>query len=67
MPALPDLHPDLEELTAQESLAYAVEHFAPDLVVACSFQKEASVILDMLVAIDPSTRFFTLDTAALFP
>src|SRR5829696_4893652 len=61
------VHPDLETRSAEEVLAYAVEHFHPGLVVACSFQKEASVILDMLVRIEPETRFFTLDTAALFP
>jgi phosphoadenosine phosphosulfate reductase len=60
-------HPDLEALTAQETLAYAVEHFHPSLVVACSFQKEASVIMDMLMRLEPATRFFTLDTAVLFP
>jgi phosphoadenosine phosphosulfate reductase len=34
--------------------------------VACSFQKEASVIMDMLLRIEPSARFFTLDTDLLF-
>src|SRR4051794_12405492 len=61
------VHEDLETLTAQEVLAYAAERFHPDLVVATSFQKEASVIMDMLVRVEPSARFFTLDTAALFP
>jgi phosphoadenosine phosphosulfate reductase len=43
-----------------------VERFHPRLYVACSFQKEASVLMDMLVSINPSTRFFTLDTGVLF-
>jgi phosphoadenosine phosphosulfate reductase len=34
--------------------------------VACSFQKEASVIMDMLLRIEPEARFFTLDTGVLF-
>ena len=58
---------DLESLSAQEVLAHVVDEFHPRLYVACSFQKEASVILDMLLAIEPSARVFTLDTGVLFP
>jgi phosphoadenosine phosphosulfate reductase len=58
--------PDLEHASAEEVLAYAVERFHPRLFVACSFQKEASVIMDMLVRIEPEARFFTLDTGVLF-
>src|SRR4051812_19832155 len=43
-----------------------VREYHPRLYVACSFQKEASVILDMLVGIEPSARFFVLDTGVLF-
>jgi phosphoadenosine phosphosulfate reductase len=59
--------PDLESLSAQEVLAHVVDEFHPRLYVACSFQKEASVILDMLLAIEPGARVFTLDTGVLFP
>jgi phosphoadenosine phosphosulfate reductase len=59
--------PDLERLSAQEVLEHMVREFHPRLYVACSFQKEASVILDMLVKIEPSARFFVLDTGVLFP
>src|ERR671929_616497 len=59
--------PDLEALGAQEVLAHVVGEFHPRLYVACSFQKEASVILDMLLAIEPAARVFTLDTGVLFP
>jgi phosphoadenosine phosphosulfate reductase len=58
--------PDLEHGTAEDVLAYMVEQFHPRLYVACSFQKEASVILDMLLKIEPEARFFTLDTGVLF-
>jgi phosphoadenosine phosphosulfate reductase len=44
-----------------------VERHHPRLYVACSFQKEASVIMDMLLGIEPEARFFTLDTGFLFP
>jgi hypothetical protein len=43
--------PDVEELDAEGVLAHMVREFHPRLYVACSFQKEASVILDMLVRI----------------
>ena len=58
---------DLESLSAQEVLAHVVDEYHPRLYVACSFQKEASVILDMLLAIEPRARIFTLDTGVLFP
>ena len=43
-----------------------VREFHPRLYVACSFQKEASVILDMLVRDRAEARFFVLDTGVLF-
>jgi phosphoadenosine phosphosulfate reductase len=58
--------PDLEHRSAEDVLAYAVERFHPQLVMACSFQKEESVLLDMLMAIEPAARVFTLDTHVLF-
>ncbi|MEA2412300.1 MAG: phosphoadenosine phosphosulfate reductase [Thermoleophilaceae bacterium] len=58
--------PDFEGETAESVLEYLVERFHPRLYVACSFQKEASVIMDMLLRIEPSARFFTLDTDVLF-
>ena len=60
-------HPDFEGRSAPELLEYMVERFHPRMYVACSFQKEASVIMDLLVKIEPSARFFTLDTHVLFP
>jgi phosphoadenosine phosphosulfate reductase len=54
-------------MRAEEVLAYMAERFHPRLYVACSFQKEASVIMDMLLGIEPEARFFTLDTGLFFP
>ena len=59
--------PDLEPMTAEEVLAHMVERFHPRLYVATSFQKESSVIMDMLLRIEPEARFFTLDTGLFFP
>ena len=47
-------------------LATAVERHHPNLIMACSFQKEESVLIDMLMKIEPSARVFTIDTGALF-
>jgi phosphoadenosine phosphosulfate reductase len=57
---------DLEHLSAQELVAEAVARY-PRIAVATSFQKEASVILDLVMQVDPTVRVFTLDTGALFP
>jgi phosphoadenosine phosphosulfate reductase len=54
-------------LAPPEVLAEAVERFHPRLVMACSFQKEESVLLDMLMEIEPGARVFTIDTGVLFP
>lgn len=58
--------PDVEGLSAQELVAYAVERFHPRLYLACSFQKESSVLLDMLLEAEPTARVFTIDTDLLF-
>jgi phosphoadenosine phosphosulfate reductase len=58
---------DLESASAQEVIGYAVERFHPRLTMACSFQKEESVLVHMLLAIEPEARVFTIDTGVLFP
>jgi len=52
---------------AEEVVAEAVERFHPRLVLACSFQKEESVLIDMLLKVAPDARVFTIDTGVLFP
>lgn len=59
--------PDLEALSAQEVLAYAVRRFHPALKTACSFQKEESVLAHMLSEIVPDAKLFVIDTGVLFP
>ena len=56
--------PDLESATAEEVLAYAMERFHPRLTMACSFQKEESVLLHMLTAIEPRARTCSRSTPA---
>jgi phosphoadenosine phosphosulfate reductase len=55
------------ELTAEETLAQALERHHPKLLLACSFQKEESVLIDMLMQLEPEARVFTIDTGVLFP
>ena len=57
----------IAEATAEEVLTEAVEKHHPRLIMACSFQKEESVLIDMLMRIEPRARVFTIDTGALFP
>jgi phosphoadenosine phosphosulfate reductase len=59
--------PDLESATAQDVLAYGIEQFHPRLTLACSFQKEESVLFHMLSQIEPGFRAFVIDTGVLFP
>ena len=44
-----------------------VDRLHPRLALACSFQKEEAVLLDMLLTREPSARVFALDTHVLFP
>ena len=46
--------------------AYMLERFHPRLALACSFQKEETVLLDMLLRLEPTARVFTIDTGVLF-
>jgi phosphoadenosine phosphosulfate reductase len=57
----------VEPMSAEEVLAFVAERFGDRLMVACSFQKESSVIIDMLASVAPRTRLFTLDTGLFFP
>jgi phosphoadenosine phosphosulfate reductase len=54
-------------MSAEEVLAEAIDRHHPSLVMACSFQKEETVLIDMLMRIEPSARVFTIDTGVLFP
>ncbi|HKU58143.1 MAG TPA: phosphoadenylyl-sulfate reductase [Gaiellaceae bacterium] len=58
---------DVESMSAEDVLRFVVERFPGLAALACSFQKEESVLLDMLFAIDPKARVFAIDTRYLFP
>jgi phosphoadenosine phosphosulfate reductase len=54
-------------MPAEEILAALLDAFPGRVSLACSFQKEESVLLDMLFALDQRARVFALDTHVLFP
>ncbi|MFL5953858.1 MAG: phosphoadenylyl-sulfate reductase [Gaiellaceae bacterium] len=58
---------DVESLNAEEILRFCLETFPGKVSLACSFQKEESVLLDMLFALEPKARVFAIDTHYLFP
>jgi phosphoadenosine phosphosulfate reductase len=63
------LHPpaDVEPWSAERVLGYVLEAFPGRVALACSFQKEESVLLDMLFRLEPKARVFAIDTHYLFP
>ena len=58
---------EVERLSAPEAIAWVVERFHPELRFATSFQKTSSVVVDMALEVEPSARFFYVDTGLLFP
>jgi phosphoadenosine phosphosulfate reductase len=58
---------DVEGLSAEEVIAWALEQFPGRVSLACSFQKEETILLDMLFAVEPKARLFAVDTHYLFP
>ena len=61
---LPD---DLESWGPEQVLGLVLEQFPGRVSLACSFQKEETVLLDMLFALEPKARVFAIDTHHLFP
>ncbi len=57
---------DVDALDASSLVAALAERFGRGLVLASSFQKEETVLLDMLFQADPGARVFALDTQVLF-
>ncbi len=66
MPTL-QLPPDVETRSAEEIVRFCVETFPGKVALACSFQKEESVLLDLLFGLEPKARVFAIDTHFLFP
>src|SRR5829696_2549783 len=56
-----------ESKQPQDVIAAAVERYAPQIVLACSFGAEDVVLVDMVHRINPAVPLFYLDTDFLFP
>ena len=58
---------EIEAMSAEDVLRYALEQFPGRVALASSFQKEESVLLDLLFGLEPKARVFAIDTHYLFP
>ena len=58
---------DVEHWPAERVVEWLLERFPGKVALACSFQKEETVLLDMLFALEPQARVFGIDTHHLFP
>jgi phosphoadenosine phosphosulfate reductase len=63
---LASLNDSFESKQPQDVLAYALERYAPNIILACSFGAEDVVLVDMIQRIAPQTKLFYLDTDFLF-
>ena len=57
----------LAQTQAQDVLEQALAEHHPQIALACSFQKEESVLVHMLLEQVPDARAFMIDTGVLFP
>jgi len=64
--ALKALSASFESKQPQDVLTYALERYAPNIILACSFGAEDVVLVDMIHKINPCTKLFYLDTDFLF-
>lgn len=74
MNTLPFSHDDIEALatrfesrTAEELLLWAADRFDGRIVLTCSWQRQSSVLVDMLWRIGAEVRIVEIDTGLLFP
>ena len=57
---------DFENLTTVDIVRWGLERFAPRIALACSFQAEESVLIDLMHRVRGADfRVFTLDTGRL--
>jgi len=61
-----EIEPDFAQASAETVLKWALDKFSPQIALACSFQAEESVLIDMMHRQRGSDfRIFTLDTGRL--
>lgn len=61
-----EIAPEFEQASAETVLRWGLDKFSPRVALACSFQVEESVLIDMMHRLQGADfRFFTLDTGRL--
>ena len=58
---------DVETWPAERVVEYVLGEFGDRVSLACSFQKEETVLLDMVFEREPNAHVFAIDTNYLFP
>jgi 3'-phosphoadenosine 5'-phosphosulfate sulfotransferase (PAPS reductase)/FAD synthetase len=58
--------PDVERMTAEESLLWAYEQFGDKLCLTCSWQKQSSVLVHMVSELGLGIPVIELDTQLFF-
>ena len=58
---------DVEQWPAERIVGWLLEQLPGKVALACSFQKEETILLDVLFALEPKARVFAIDTHHLFP
>ena len=58
---------EFEDRSAEHVLEWAAERFGERVVLTCSWQKQSSVLVDMISRVAPGMRVVEFDTGILFP
>jgi phosphoadenosine phosphosulfate reductase len=61
------LPPDVESLSAEDTLVWAYERFGDGMCLTCSWQRQSSVLVHMLSELSLDVPIVELDTLVLFP
>ncbi|QQS51464.1 MAG: phosphoadenylyl-sulfate reductase [Bacteroidota bacterium] len=61
------LNEELKDKSAEEILTFFIKQYDGRVGLATSLGAEDQVLTDMIAAIDPATKIFTLDTGRVFP
>lgn len=65
--ALAGINATLEQMTAEERVAWALEHLTPEFMLSSSFGIQAAVMLHMVTRMRPGIPVVVTDTGYLFP
>src|SRR5271168_5185307 len=66
-PALSEISANLEKITAEERVRWALERFRPDIMLSSSFGAQSAVSLHLVTRQWPEIPVVLVDTGYLFP